>query len=395
MLAIPHLVWLLLWTVAAVLAAIANWFATLVRGRSPDALHAFLGAYLRYSTHVFAYVLLAADPFPPFRGAPGTYPVDLEIDPPQPQNRWKTGFRIVLAVPALLLASALRGDGAGGGGGPDKDQGPDFFFYSTGVLMTAAFFGWFASLARGAMPHGFRNLVAYGLRYAAQAYGYCLLLTERYPDSDPLLPAEAGRPPDGAIRVAVTDERRRTRLTVAFRLVLAIPHLVWLTLWSIGAFFAILALWLLTLVRGSPPESLHRFVSAYLRYQVHVVAYVALTADPFPGFLGEAGSYPVDVEIDPPAPQNRWITGFRLPLAIPAIAVSNGLGVLLFVAAFLGWFASLATGEMPRGLRNLGVYALRYGAATNGYLYLLTDRYPHSSPPVDEEPVAEELAAAA
>jgi hypothetical protein len=350
---------------------------------------------MRYSTHVFTYLLLAADPFPPFRGAPGTYPIDLEIDPPEPQNRWKTAFRLVLAVPALLLATALRGGGTGGGGGPDRDDGPGFFFYSTGVLMTAAFLGWFASLARGVMPHGFRNLIAYGLRYSAQAYGYLLMLTVRYPDSDPVLPAEAGRPPDGAIRLTVADNFERSRLTVFFRLLLALPHLVWLTLWSIAAFFAAIANWLVTLVRGSPHDALHRFLSGYLRYEVHVLAYLALTANPFPGFVGRAGTYPVDVEIDPPGPQNRWITGFRLPLAIPALAVSNGLGVLLFVTGFLGWFASLATGRMPKGLRNVGAYALRYGAETNGYLYLLTERYPHSSPPVEEPPVAEELPAAA
>ena len=68
------------------LAAIANWFATLVNGKSPEGLHNFLATYMRYQTHVYAYVLLIADPFPGFGGKPG-YPIDLEIDPPQSQNR--------------------------------------------------------------------------------------------------------------------------------------------------------------------------------------------------------------------------------------------------------------------------------------------------------------------
>jgi hypothetical protein len=389
-------VWLVLWTIAAFFAAIANWFATLVRGQSPDALHGFLGAYMRYSTHVFAYVLLAANPFPQFQGTAGSYPVDLEIDPPAPQNRWKTAFRLVLALPALLLAAALRGGGAGGGrAGADGDKESGFFLNSTGVLMTVAFLGWFACLARAAMPHGFRNLVSYGLRYTAQTFGYLALLTERYPDSDPLLPAEAGRPPEGAIRLTVADDLRRSRLTVFFRLLLVIPHLVWLVLWTIAAFFAAIANWFATLVRGSPPKGLHRFLSAYVRYEIHVFAYLWLVADPYPGFVGQAGTYPVDVEIDPPAPQNRWITGFRAFLAIPALLVDAGLSTLLVVAGFLGWFAALATGRMPLGLRNVGAYALRYTGETNGYLYLLSERYPHSSPPVAEPPAAEELRAAA
>jgi Domain of unknown function (DUF4389) len=385
-LAIPHLVWLFLWSVAAFFAAVASWFATLVRGQAPDALHAFLSAYVRYATHVSAYVLLAGNPFPPFRGAAGTYPIDLEIDPPAPQNRWKTAFRLVLVLPALLLAAALRGGGGGGASAADDNGESGFGGSATGVLITVAFLGWFACLARAAMPHGFRNLLCYGLRYSAQTLGYLVLLTERYPDSDPLLPPEAGRRPEGAVRLAVGDDLRRTRLTVFFRLLLVLPHLVWLVLWTIAAFFAAIALWLATLVRGSPPEGLHRFLGAYLRYQVHVFAYLLLVADPYPGFAGRLGTYPVDIEIDPPGPQNRWTAAFRLVLAIPALMVEAGLATLLCVAGFLGWFASLATGQMPRGLRNLGAYSLRYFGETYGYLYLVTERYPHSSPPVLETP---------
>ena len=58
-----------------------------------------------------------------------------------------------------------------------------------------------------------------------------------------------------------------------------------------------------------------------------------------------------------------------------------GLLGLLFVAALLGWFASLVTGRMPLGLRNAGAYAIRYWAQTTGYgLLVLTDRYPYSGP---------------
>ena len=43
---------------------------------------------------------------------------------------------------------------------------------------------------------------------------------------------------------------------------------------------------------------------------------------------------------------------------------------------------------MPEGLRNLGVYALRYNGQTFAYLALLTDRYPFSGPSLEMvEPV--------
>jgi hypothetical protein len=60
--------------------------------------------------------------------------------------------------------------------------------------------------------------------------------------------------------------------------------------------------------------------------------------------------------------------------------VASALGGAAFVAALLSWFYALARGEVPRGLRNLGAYALRYSAQTYGYLYLLTDRYPYAGP---------------
>jgi hypothetical protein len=49
--------------IAALFAAIANWLAALVNGVSPDSLHRFLAAYVRYQTHVYAYLFLIADPF--------------------------------------------------------------------------------------------------------------------------------------------------------------------------------------------------------------------------------------------------------------------------------------------------------------------------------------------
>jgi hypothetical protein len=172
----------------------------------------------------------------------------------------------------------------------------------------------------------------------------------------------------------------RSRLTVFFRLLLALPHIVWLALWTLVAIFAVIANWFVTLVRGTPPAALHRFLSAFVRYTTHVWSFLFLVANPFPGFVGRAGSYPVDVELPGPERQNRWRTGFRLLLAIPAFLVDSALGAVLYVAAVLGWFAALATGRMPQGLRNAGAWAIRYSAQTNAYLYVLTERYPFSGP---------------
>jgi hypothetical protein len=390
-LAIPHFIWIWLWTIAAVVVVIVNWFATLITGRTPQGLFNFLTAYLRYATHLFAYLGLAANPYPGFLGAPG-YPVDAEFDGPEPQRRWVTAFRLFLAIPAIMLALAFEGSGLGGGFASGHDE--RYYAGTPGILTTVAFFAWFACLATARMPHGFRDVQAYGLRFLAQVGAYAFILTDRYPDVDPAEPPATG--PEHPVRLAVADDLRRSRLTVFFRLLLALPHFVWLLLWTVVAFFAAIAMWFATLVTGRPPASLHRFLSAYVRYAYHVEAYAALTANPFPAFTGRPGSYPVDAQLPPPEPQSRLVTGFRIFLAIPALALSSGLNGLLLVCAFLGWFASLALGRMPRSLREAQSYAIRYAAQNSAYLFLITERYPFSGPALGQpEPEPIEAAEAA
>jgi hypothetical protein len=369
LLAIPHLIWLGLWGIAASVAVIVNWFATLIYGKSPDGLHDFLAAYIRYAVHVVAYLLLAAEPFPDFLGKPG-YPVDVTIAPSAPQNRWKVLFRIILAIPAALIGGALLSGSA-------RSYGANYGF---GLAGAAAFLGWFAALAQARLPRGLRDAIAYAISYSAQVDAYLFLLTDVYPDSNPLTALAELPSREDPIELDVHADLGRSRLTVFFRLLLAIPHLVWLALWGIAVAVAVIVGWFATLLTGSLPLGLHRFMAAYVRYQNHVYAYLFLIAEPFPGFTGQAGGYPVDPRIANPLPQNRWKVLFRGFLAIPAVLLNSAYGSLLFVVALLGWFACLANGRMPLGLRNAGALVLRYAAQTHGYVLLLTDAYPYSGP---------------
>ncbi|HKT84065.1 MAG TPA: DUF4389 domain-containing protein [Solirubrobacterales bacterium] len=377
--ALPFLLWLVIWGVAAFFVTIANWSTTLFVGTPPRSLHGFLARYVRFAVHVYAYLYLGAEPLPGFGGRPG-YPIDVEIDPPARQNRWKVGFRLVLVVPALMLLTAFFGSG----GGYNSSQGE---FNGFGLLVVAAILGWFFALARGWMPRGLRDLVAYGLSYAAQVWAYLTLLTDRYPSSDPLTAIGPLPVRDDPIRLESSDDLQRNRLTVFFRLLLTIPHLIWLALWGIVALFAAIGNWFATLFTGTPPAGLHRVLSAYTRYQQHVFAYLNLIGNPFPGFAGERGSYPIEIRIAERAPQNRWTVGFRIFLALPAFVLASAYGTLLFTVAFLGWFASLFTGTMPLGLRNAGALGLRYTAQLYGYLFMVTDAYPYSGPNVAPPPL--------
>jgi len=379
LLGLPHIIWFSFWSVGVLFVAIFNWFATLFTGRPPLFCHNFLTAFIRYSAHLTAYLSLTTNPFPDFVGRPGSYPVDVHLPAePQEQNRWKTGFRAILAIPAFMVDGALLGGARSG------------YSYSGGVLWTNAFLAWWACLFTGRMPEGLRDLNLYALRYGAQTGAYALLITDRYPDADPFVEPTPAAAPHHPVRLTTAeDDMRRSRLTVFFRLLLAIPHFVWLLLWSIAVDLCVIVGWFAALFTGQVPQWVHNFVSRFVRYYTHVSAFVVLAANPFPGFTGLPGSYPIDVEIDERALQNRWKTGFRIILAIPALAVSGGLGGAMFIAAFLGWFAALITGRMPRNLRQAQVLALRYGAQVYGYVLLLTDRYPFASPapPASSTPI--------
>jgi 2-(1,2-epoxy-1,2-dihydrophenyl)acetyl-CoA isomerase len=191
-------------------------------------------------------------------------------------------------------------------------------------------------------------------------------------------PMFSGRPVERyhPLEVAVDDDRRRWRLTVLFRYLLAYPHIYLAAGWLLLAGLLTFVQGVIILVKGRPHAGLFHYSERALRYWVHVNAYLLLVADPFPRFRGWAGTYPIDLETPLPGPQSRWKTFFRIVLAIPALVLASVLGVVGAIVAVVGWFAALAVGRMPKGMRDLGAYCLRYQAQTYGYLLLLTDRYP-------------------
>jgi hypothetical protein len=193
--------------------------------------------------------------------------------------------------------------------------------------------------------------------------------------SEQLTAFESDTPTSHPIHLVVTDDLERSRLTVFFRLLLALPHLVWVAIWGIAVFFAVIAAWFVGIFTGRVPDGIHDFIATWVRYATHVNAYFSLAADPFPDFGGAPG-YPVDVDIAPPQKQSRLTIFFRGLLAIPAFIVLYLLGYVAQIVMFFAWFIALFTGRLPNGLRDVLAYWLRYGAQTYGYQLLLTQKYP-------------------
>jgi hypothetical protein len=199
--------------------------------------------------------------------------------------------------------------------------------------------------------------------------------------SEPIVPEQPYVPPvdpprPHTVRIVDSDDLKRSRLTVLARFLLAIPHLIWLTLYTVTAIAVGIVNWFATLIKGRSPDRIHNWLVRYLRYTVFVYAYLYVLANPYPPFHGTAGSYPIDLEVEGPDPQSRLVTGFRPILTIPAWVLNFVFSQVLQVVALLAWFVAIAIGRMPRGMENLGLYCLRYNAQTNAYLFIVTDRYP-------------------
>jgi len=177
------------------------------------------------------------------------------------------------------------------------------------------------------------------------------------------------------VRLVGGEDLQRSRLTVFFRIFLLIPHAIVLFFYAIGAMVVTVVAWFAALITGRVPDGMHAFIAGYERYYARVLAYGAILADPFPPF-GASGSYPVDLEIDPPVDQNRLTVLFRIILAIPCIIVLYVLQNLLYLVAIGNWFVALFAGRVPPGLQTLGMFCLRFLVRTHTYIALVNPRYP-------------------
>ena len=178
------------------------------------------------------------------------------------------------------------------------------------------------------------------------------------------------------VRFAGGDDLSRSRLTVLFRLVLVIPHLLLLMLYGLGAFVVVVIAWFAALVTGRVPAGLHGFLTGYVRYSAHVLAYATILTGPFPP-LGTDDPYTFEIEIDGPVRQNRLTVLFRALLVLPCMVLLGYiLDPLLGLVAIGCWFVALVTGRVPAGLQNVGLWILKFRVRSYAYALLVNPRYP-------------------
>jgi Domain of unknown function (DUF4389) len=170
---IPVAIVLYVFGIVASIAIVIAWFAIVITGRYPQGLYDFVADYNRFLARVTAYAVLLTDAYPPFSGSDDpAYPVRMRVAGPlERYSRAKTFFRIILAIPIMVLRYVINL-----------------------LLEVGAFAAWFVILFTGKMPRGLFDLMVLANSYTARSDAYVFLLSETYPPFQDETTRSAGTP---------------------------------------------------------------------------------------------------------------------------------------------------------------------------------------------------------
>ncbi len=202
--------------------------------------------------------------------------------------------------------------------------------------------GWFGALVTGRLPRFAATYLSGYLRWYSRVGAYLLLLTDEYP---PFAFGDAAY----AVRLAV-GSGKLNRLTVLFRIILAIPAAIVSILLTSGFTVILLFIaWLTALIAGRLPASLHQAFAAVLRYTIRYYGYLYLLT----------GAYPAGLFGDKPGAQTEAVP--------PPGGLGYGTAVPGQAATHPGYGAPIAGyGPPPADYRPSGYGASGYGALGYG-----------------------------
>lgn len=188
--------------------------------------------------------------------AMSNYPVDVEVDPPAPQSRISVFFRILMVIPHLIVLA--------------------FLGIATAVV---GFIAWLAILFTGKYPQGLLNFALGVFHWSTRVNGYAYLLTGTYPAF------ATGADDSYPVRVHIVPQLEgRNRVTVFFRFLMIIPHVIVLYFVNMLASLFLLFGWFAALFTGSMPLTFHNFLVGFLRWNTRVNAYASYFIDDYPPF---------------------------------------------------------------------------------------------------------------
>jgi hypothetical protein len=210
---------------------------------------------------------------PNSQAAAARYPVQFSVEyPDRDLNRLTTAFRLIVAIPILILAATVAGGHVWTGPG---HAGPAVTVGTGGVLFLAPLL---MIVFRQKYPRWWYDWNLELLRFSNRIAAYLALMDDRYPSTDDRQSVTLDFPyPDA--------RQNLNRWLPLVKWLLAIPHYVVLIFLWIAAVVCVIIAWFAILFTGRYPRGLFDFVLGVLRWGNRVIAYAfVLVTDQYPPF---------------------------------------------------------------------------------------------------------------
>ncbi|MEY2590218.1 MAG: hypothetical protein QOJ67_2202 [Acidimicrobiaceae bacterium] len=201
------------------------------------------------------------------------HPVGFDVEyPDRPLDRVSSFFRLLFAVPILIVLAAIGGPAFGAG----SDSGGLFFIgLASGLLVIPPLL---MIVVREKYPRWWFDFNLAFLRFDNRVIGYLLLLRDEFPSTDE----------EQAVHLDLPYPEVRADLNRWMPLVkwfLAIPHYVVLIVLDIAVVLGAIVAWFAILFTGRYPRRLFNFTVGVMRWHNRVVGYAfALVTDRYPPF---------------------------------------------------------------------------------------------------------------
>ena len=204
------------------------------------------------------------------------YPVQFSVEyPDRDLDRLTTAFRIIVAIPILIVLGVLGGagwsswsDGNGGNGATMAAGGGGVLFFP--ALLMIVF--------RQKYPRWWYDWNLELLRFENRVFVFLGLLDDRYPSTDERQSVSLEFPyPDA--------KQGLNRWLPLVKWFLAIPHYIVLIFLGLAAIVCVIIAWFAILFTGRYPRGLFDFIVGVIRWGNRVAAYAfVLVTDQYPPF---------------------------------------------------------------------------------------------------------------
>jgi hypothetical protein len=202
------------------------------------------------------------------------YPVQFSVEyPDRNLDRATTAFRILVAIPVLIVLAAI--EGGGGWGGANGGNGAWIAAGGGGTLFFPVLL---MIVVRQKYPRWWYDWNLELLRFENRVFVYLGLMDDRYPSTDERQSVSLEFPyPDA--------KQGLNRWLPLVKWFLAIPHYIVLIFLGLAAIVCVIIAWFAILFTGRYPKELFDFVVGVMRWGNRVSAYAfVLVTDRYPPF---------------------------------------------------------------------------------------------------------------